>query len=165
MQPYIRPAQPADVEYIARRMKPADVAEVLASHGASPLEAMEHCFESSPTMRGTVCAADGEPVLMYGVAPYVPPDTGCPWMISTDLIHRPDMRRFFLRGTAAVVQRMHRNYPILIQHVDARHTHSVRWMLWSGFSIDKLDPEFGVGRIPFFRFSKVQPCALPQPSP
>jgi hypothetical protein len=159
MSPYIRPATFADVEYIALRMKRPDVEECLASFGHRPFEALASSFESSP-MCGTVCAGDGEPALMYGVGLYVPPDTGCPWMLSTPLIYRPDVARYFLRGTAAVVERMQRRYPVLIQHVDARHSHSIRWMLYAGFSIDKLVPQWGVDKIPFFRFSKVQlPCA------
>lgn len=155
MRPYIRPALHADVEYIAARMKRPDVEEILASHGHAPHEAMQIGFETSD-MAGTVCDANGEPVLMYGVGTYVPPDTGCPWMLSTDAIYQPHFRNYFLRHTGEVISRMHNHYPILIQHVDARHSHSLRWMLWSGFNIDKLEPAWGIERIPFFRFSRVQ---------
>jgi hypothetical protein len=154
MTPYIRPAVVEDCAYIAARMKRADVEECLASYGHAPLSAMQHSFENS-SMAGTVCAADGEPVLMYGVGGFIPPDTGSPWMLSTDLIHRADMRRYFLRFTGSVIERMHRHYPILIQHVDARHSHALRWMLWAGFSIDELKPAWGVEQRPFFRLSKV----------
>ena len=155
MTPYIRPAFLEDVAYIARRMKRPDVEEIIASHGHSPLEAMQIGFEQSE-MAGTICTADGEPVLMYGVGGYIPPDTGSPWMLSTALIYRADIKRCFLRHTRPVIDRMHRSYPILIQHVDARHTHSLRWMLWAGFSIDELKAKWGVEKIPFFRLSKVQ---------
>ena len=153
MTPYIRPAVLADCDFIAARMKRPDIEECLASYGHTPHDAMRISFETS-SMAGTVCDADGEPVLMYGAGLMLPPDTGSPWMLSTAAIYRPTMRRFFLRGTAAVINRMHRHYPILIQHVDARHTHALRWMLWAGFSIDKLEAQWGVEKIPFFRLSK-----------
>ena len=155
MTPYIRPAVFSDCAYIAARMKRPDVEEVLASHGHSPIDAMQLSFGSSE-MAGTVCSADHEPVLMYGVSGFVPPDTGSPWMLSTALIYRADMARFFLRGTAAVIGRMHDRYPILIQHVDARHSHALRWMLWAGFRIDKLEAQWGVEKIPFFRLSRIR---------
>lgn len=155
MLPYIRPAVQADVPYIAARMKRPDVEEVLASNGHSPLDAMQFSFDTSE-MAGTMCDADGEPVLMYGVGEYLPPDTGSPWMLSTGAIYRPHMRRFTLRQTLPAITRMHGRYPILIQYVDARHTHSLRWLMWAGFRLDELKAQWGVERIPFFRLSHIR---------
>lgn len=158
MTPYIRPAVLADCDYIASRMKRPDVEECAASYGHTPHDAMRISFETS-SMAGTVCDADGEPVLMYGVGLMLPPDTGSPWMLSTDAIYRRDMRVFFLRGTAAVIDRMHAHYPILIQYVDARHSHALRWMLWAGFRLDALKAQWGVEKRPFFQLSRIQETA------
>lgn len=155
MTPYLRPAVASDCDYIASRMKRPDVEECMASYGHTPHDAMRLSFETS-SMAGTVCAADGEPVLMYGAGLMLAPDTGSPWMLSTALIYRRDVRAFFLRNTGPVIKRMHDHYPILIQHVDARHSHALRWMLWAGFRLDELRPEWGVERIPFFRLSRIR---------
>lgn len=149
---HLKPATVEEAEHIALHMRRPDVLEVLASHGHTPREAILASLECS-TFAGTVMDGD-EPVGMYGVAPHVP-QVGSPWFLSTAAIHRPHVRRFFLRNTRPVIERMLRQYPILIQHVDARHTDSVKWMLFGGFQIDKFEPQWGVEKIPFFRFSKV----------
>lgn len=155
--PRIVPATRDHALHVGRAMRQADVDEVRAASGLSPLVATLSSLDGSVLAWAGV-ADDGEPFAICGVAPYAGA-TGSPWLLATDRLY--DHRAFFLRNTRPVVEIMLRVYPVLINYVDARHRDSIRWLMWAGFKIDKLEPHYGVERRPFFRFSKVHLCASP----
>lgn len=152
--PSIRPgAMHHHIDHIALRMRAADRMEILASHGHDPLRGLNASVWGSDVVWTMF---DGEePVAMFGVGEYLP-DVGSPWFLSTCALYRPAVRSFFLRKTNHVLETMHSvGYPLLMQWVSAEHRESLRWMQWAGFSIDEFNPEYGTGRAPFFRLSRI----------
>lgn len=150
----IRPGAPrAAIEYVAERMRQADVEEVWASHGHKPLDALTSSVDNSDLV---YTWWDGPiPVGIFGVGPYLR-DVGTPWFLGTRRMYKPAARRFFLRSTGPVLRTFHSmGYQILLQYVSASHAHSLRWLQWAGFTVDCFYPRWGYEAQPFFRLSKV----------
>lgn len=144
----------AHVDHVAEHMRKRDVDEVRAASGRSPRDALVDSLLGS-SRAWTMLTERGEPYAIFGVAPwFAMPDTGAPWLLATDTFRR--YPRFILANTKRYVAEMHRDYPILMNYVDARNTDSLRWLMWSGFQFTGVVPEYGVERRPFLRFSKVE---------
>lgn len=143
------PATAEHVEELARRMRPADEAEVLAADGLGLRDSVRLAAEWSDP--GTVSAglAGGELACICGVVrgPFV---TGVayPWLLTTGTVDRH--RAAFLRASRAVLARWLARYPHLEQHIDARYAQALRWVAWLGFTVYPPEP-YGVARLPFHR--------------
>jgi hypothetical protein len=148
----IRPATLADIPHVAQAMRVRDVEEVRAAVGLEPAVALHDAVTSS-TLCWTAEGDGGVPFAILGVAPYVDEDVGAPWLLATDDIVKY-RRQFFTDGPRLVTE-MQAAHPLLINYVDARHTDSIRWLRWCGFTVEKLIPAFGFERRPFYRFTKV----------
>lgn len=144
----ILPATEAHARELARTMRPADVAEVDASTGVSPLEALlASLVVSRDPMTGL---ADGRVVCMFGVStPVVLSTHGYIWLLSS--VEVDAHSRAFLRMSHAYVQRARLYYDQLENWVDARHVVAIRWLRWLGFTLYPAEP-FGVRGLPFHRF-------------
>lgn len=125
-----------DAQYLAPRMRQADVDEVYAMSGVSPLEALEQSVAASPDPRTGFM--EGQIACMFGVAEH--PMTalnsvGIPWLLTSDLIS--DHSLAFLRGSCDYIQEMRERYALLCNFVDARNTVSIEWLKWLGFEIQE----------------------------
>lgn len=148
MSPIIVPASREHVAAIAERVRHADAVEVEAL-GLTPRAAIELSLDHS------LCAwtwiEEDAPACIWGVtAQTILGATGCPWLITTDLVQRYPMR--FLRGSRNALERMQAMFPRLENYVDARYAVCVRWLRWLGFEIWAAQP-FGPMRLPFHRFT------------
>ena len=132
MRAEIRPAAPEDIPALAAAMRAADVAEVLASSGQGPDEALRASLAiSTQAWTGLI---DGEPVCMFGVAAVsILSGRGAPWMLGADRLERYPMT--FLRRCRSCVAAMSAVYPSLENYVDERNTLSKRWLGWLGFKL------------------------------
>ncbi len=145
---------PACLEHaaaLAPRLRAEDVAEVLASHGHGPLEALTAALAASE-LAGALLV-DGEVAALYGVAPVRetilgPPVAGSIWLLGSDALGRH--RREFLRRSRLVVAEALERYPLLFNFVDARYTAALRWAAWLGFEVLPAQPH-GVAGLPFHR--------------
>ena len=134
---------------IGPHLRQADRDEVAASCGLEPAEAL-----LSSLRRSAMCWAglvDGEPVCVFGVGgPSLMSEVGVPWLLGTDAVVKH--QRAFLRRNKAIVAKMLDAFPVLINMVDARNVHSIRWLRWLGFHIG--EPfAWGVEGRPFHPFS------------
>jgi hypothetical protein len=128
----IVPAAMDHVAPIAARMRPADVAEVLASSNRLPHEAL--MFSLS---RSSICwtaLVDHRPEVMFGVADLnVLTGLGAPWLLGTDAVERN--YRLFLRQSLSWREQLSQRYAVLRNFVDDRNEVSKRWLAWMGFTL------------------------------
>lgn len=142
-------ATPAHAAHVAAHMRDADRAEVWATARLTPAEALAGSIRSTPApLAGLV---DGVPLCVFGIAPRgLLSGEGVPWLLGTDDIRRH--RRQFLPESRLVLGVIARGFDLLVNHVDARNSLSIRWLSWLGFQIHPAEP-FGVDRLPFHRFT------------
>jgi hypothetical protein len=137
---------------LAYRLRPADVAEIKASSGFTPEDALAMSMFSS--RRAWAVIHKGRCEAIFGVAPWpMTPDVGAPWLLASSVFETIGHR--VGKDTRKYVRECEALFPILANYVDARHTRSLRWLRWAGFELDSIDLHHGVESRPFFRFSKV----------
>lgn len=150
MKAHVRPARWEDVPTLAATMRAADIAEVKATSGSTPSEALKVGIENGETYVG--CRPDDTPFLIYGVVP-VAPGVGAIWMLATDDLHL--YARQFLRECRWRIDELCRGYILIFNFTDARNTVHHKWIKWAGFTIIKRHEEFGVEKRPFLEFAKI----------
>jgi hypothetical protein len=139
----------AHLDPVARLMRVCDQREVWAAAHATPLQALQEGYRTSPYCKTALL--NGEPVLIAGVA--VCPgllDFGVPWALATRNFGA--WSRTFLRLCRAYVGEMNERFPRLENMVDARNTASIHWLEWCGFKVERPAIPFGPDYMPFFRF-------------
>lgn len=92
---------------------------------------------------------DDVPVCVFGCAP-----EGMVWMMGTPGMWSPHAARVVAKKTADFVRRWHDEFgwPRLWNWVDARNVQSARWLKWSGFEIEDVDPRHGREERSFIQF-------------
>lgn len=149
---YTRDAQASDIDVLARDLRDADKAEILAASGSTPAEALEvgliHA-QSDLGVARVACLPDGTPVAIYGVAS-VAPGLGAIWMVATNQFHK--LHRQFLRECRSEIAEITSRFDLVYNYTDARNEVHHRWIKWAGFKIIKRHESFGVGKVPFLEF-------------
>jgi hypothetical protein len=141
---------PEHVDTVAARMRAADVAEVAASSGYVPREALLMSLDKSD--RAFTVMVHDQPEAIFGVASLnVLAGTAAPWMLGTDAVtvhYRAALRlsRLMLPGLA-------RGYSVLRNIVHADNRVSVAWLRWLGFDLSEPLP-LGRGGALFHVFEK-----------
>jgi len=141
----LRDATEEDCLAVALNMREADAAEVLASGGYTPKDAVLTSFGLSHETFAAV--VDGEVLAVWGVAPLnILDGAAVVWMLTAKALEKWAL--FFLRKCRAEVRRLLQHWRVLLNAVDARYTKALRWAKWLGFEV--LDPApFGVAGLPF----------------
>lgn len=116
--------------------------------GAMPSEALRRTIAFS--LESWAGLVGGEPVCVFGLGiGSLGGGVGRPWLMGTPRLEQHAIA--FLRRNRAMVARWLDLCPVLENWVDARHSVSMRWLGWLGFSLDDAAP-FGPYRLPFRRF-------------
>lgn len=144
-----RPANILDAEHMAPRLRPADVDEVWAASGSSPMVALTRGLYYSVSPIVGVDAQD-LPVCMGGVVPSGDPLVGLIWMLGTTDIE--SHRLSFLRRSRPWVEQWNGEFPLLTNVVDERNQLHIRWLRWLGFTFIARHPRYGFERRPFLEF-------------
>lgn len=143
------PATPEHAMAVGAAARPADRAELWASHRVSPRRAIEVGIMVSPDARTALF--DGVPACVFGVNPgSMLGGAAAPWMVGTALLERYPLA--FLRRSRPVVAAWAARYTAMRNYVDARNTLAVAWLRWLGFVIGDPAP-YGVDQLPFHPFS------------
>ena len=146
------PVTDAHLQQLAPHLRPADVAEVDASCGLAPLEALRASVAvSEEAWAGLV---DGEVVAVFGVAPaagaasslLTGPEAHVVWLLTGMAVHKHAVT--FARCSRLVLAALLSRYPALCNAVDARNRAALRWATWLGFGVGTPAP-FGVAQLPF----------------
>lgn len=136
---------------IAANLRPADIAEIKASSGRDPGEAIK----ASATLENTwvACLPDGEPAGIYGITETGIPGLGAIWMVATTKFHL--LHRQFLREGRQEIERIGHGYSALYNFTDARNHVHHRWLKWAGFTFIKRHESYGAEGRPFYEFVRI----------
>lgn len=134
-------ATQAHAEALAPNLRPEDAAEVLASGGFTPLEALTASLAASD--EAFALLFDGEVVALWGVAPIRagllgPPVAGAVWLLGSPALSKH--RRHWLRLCRPAVAGMLHRWGVLVNAVDARYGAALRWARWLGFTVGEPEP-------------------------
>lgn len=142
----------ADAAALAPNLRAADVAEVAAASGSTPLEALENGVRHSDLPR-VILDAQG-PIAIFGAVVF--DDNGAsPWLLGSDRIQ--EHRREFLERSRHYFARLRAPFLYLANYIDERNTLHVRWIKWLGFTIAGRVPDYGAERRPFLFFEWRRP--------
>lgn len=132
---------------LAKRMKQSDIDEVLASHGASPVQAAVFSLLNSQD-GGTAFTvlADGEAHIMFGVL-----KTGMVWMLSSEEpFSTPEYTQQFIKESKLWIDDLHNlGHERLYNYIDERNKKSRAWLRHCGFKEVERIEAYGAAQIPF----------------
>jgi hypothetical protein len=146
-------ATEAHVKEVADYMRQADRDEVYATNHHKPHTALRISVNCTPEPKaGTV---DGRAMCIFGIGQSsLLSNDGSPWLLGHEEL--PKHARAFLRMSFGWMKEERLKYSKLVNYVDARNVHSIKWIRWLGFELEAAKP-FGIDKVPFHRFSWVRP--------
>ena len=132
MNPYIRPVEPGDMEFVAEHMRIEDIEEVGAL-GLPPYDAVIHSTAVSPIVY-TLLQPDQIPCAIVGVATsstYI--NWGTIWLLGTKGIE--DHAVTFLRQSKPALDRLFNEsgHDVLYNYTYVNNTVHHKWLRWLGF--------------------------------
>jgi hypothetical protein len=146
---YVRPASADDVEWLAPRLREADLQEIAAGTGEPALSVLTRGLTTSrPCLVGCV---NDDPIVIFGVAPNSD-NSGSIWMLATDAI--VTHRRAYLSMCSSWLNTLNGLYPTLLCLADARNTVHHRLIKWAGFRYHGKIESHGVAQLPFLLFTR-----------
>lgn len=139
------------LEHIAANLRDGDRDEMIATNPlltvADPDPLLLLTMSVMQSESAWIITDDGEPITVFGCAP-----GGIVWMMGTPGMWKPKAARAIAKATALYVEELHTRWPRLWNWVDARNIQSARWLKWSGFEIDDVDPRHGREQRLFIKF-------------
>lgn len=135
---------------LAHHVREPDAAEVEASTGHTPLEALVESVRLSAVAKAAL--VDGQPMALFGfvdLSRQWGPGWAGVWAITGTLVdeHPAAFQAATVRELAAALER----WPTLTNFVDCRYRRSIRWLERMGAIF--LEPQpFGVAQLPFAQF-------------
>jgi hypothetical protein len=112
-------------------MRKCDRDEVYASHGHTPLQALEQGFKE-----GEECwtvLLEKEPIAMFGISKMKFHELGGVWFLGTNKVYLA--KKAFYTEAPKFLERWQREYPALFNIVDLRNEASIHWMVQMGFEV------------------------------
>lgn len=128
----IRPATPADADYVATHIRPADAQESLKFTGRALADVLQGNLIASE-LAFVVCYKE-RPVILFGVTPYLDEDNGvgCVWLRATKEIHK--VSRWALRNAPRILEEFRGVYPShLVAFASIENSVHLRWLDAIGF--------------------------------
>jgi len=103
----------------------------------------------------TMISRHGYEMGMWGVVPETK-TAGRIWMLGCQsMMDDSSDRRTFLRESKRELIKVHEQYPVLFNVVDARNKVHIRWLQWMGFTFIQKHPQWGPeGRL-FYEFVRI----------
>jgi len=132
-----------DLEYMAPRLREADVVEMKALDGSEPYPALVESFNAS-VFANVMIDDEGKPFCIYGLAPH--PEcsdctVGISWMLGTEDLAKHSL--WFLRNSRRLIEEAHQYFPIFGNFADERNTVHIKWLKWAGFTFGRKVPHGG----------------------
>ena len=148
----VRPAKLNDCNTLGPRLRQADKEELKLSCGHGPETALTMSMIASEKPYVAVDEWD-VPFAMFGVVDAIDKGVGIPWMLGSSGIYRH--AREFTNECKHWLETVSKGHDVLVNYVHAENHKAIRWLKWLGFKFIYLDPEYGVGKAPFYEFVKV----------
>jgi hypothetical protein len=151
MTAIIRQLRDRDMRELAGCLRAMDRLEVTAMAPDQPIEEIL-VASGRRSLRTRAGFFDGDLVACWGVAPRTPEAVeGAPWLLATDAIDRPDVRRAFVAHGAAELLQLTHGFRHLWNLVHRENSVARRWLRFMGFEF--IDPqEYVISGEPFVRF-------------
>jgi hypothetical protein len=100
--------------------------------GLTPQDALRGSLERA--LWADAYLAEGEVAAIVGVGlPSMLGRVATPWLLTGTPVDRH--RRTFLRHTRSRIERLRREWDLLVNYVHADYAQSIRWLRWLGFEI------------------------------
>ena len=97
----------------------------------------------------------GNPMGMWGIIKQ-PNNSGQVWMLGCkNMLEDTRDKSEFLRQSRIELKKLHKEFPVLFNYIDARNTVHLRWLTFMGFTIIKKHETFGYEGRPFYEFVKI----------
>ena len=144
----VHPVQIGDVECLQGNLRKQDQDEVWAARGRDPDTVLYESVQAS-----TLCWSikEEEQVLgIFGVAPSGVAGEGQPWLLGSDGLAA--LSRHLIKEPPAFIEKMHTQFPVLRNLVDARNAISLRWLPRIGFTVSAAPVSYGPFSMPFYEF-------------
>jgi hypothetical protein len=155
----VRPATAQDAHRLAPKLRKADLQEINAASGSTPLAALlRGVVESSKVFAITSPSDPHDVFALFGVAPLTVVGAptfpiGSVWLLGSEDLNKVAYR--FLRESSTWLDELARGYRLLCNVVDARNTTHIRWLRWLGFRFVAHRPGFGRQGEAFIEFCKI----------
>jgi len=154
MDKLLTPTTVEDVEYIAPRLRQADISECFAATGREPLGILQQGLNLGDITL-TLRAPNDDRVGLCGVVPSASlPEAGVVWMVATDDIYQHQIT--FLRNSKRALQYLSEDYLVLYNCVDARNSLHIKWLKWMGFTFIKKHENYGAEKRLFYEFVRIK---------
>lgn len=151
----IRALEKGDIHYVAAHLRESDRRELCAMRGGDVDVKRQLALAVLVSSHYWTVAAEN-PIAIFGVSPMDRANgIGSPWLLATD--EAPHSPKDWIRLSKKYLQLMTKEYPVLINYVDARNRRSIAWLKHLGFRFGDPEP-LGPYGIPFCRFEMVTPC-------
>lgn len=142
--PSVRHATMEDLEFLAPRLREADIQEMKALDGSEPYPALVESLSSS-VLAKVMVDDEGMPFGIYGVSPSDPECSDCTvgtsWMLGTEDLKKHSL--WFCKNHLRELDEMHDHFPIFGNFADVRNTVHIRWLKWAGFKFGRKVPHGG----------------------
>ncbi|MEQ0776182.1 hypothetical protein ABLT15_28145 [Paraburkholderia tropica] len=148
----VRALREGDLDFVAARLRPADVDEAHASVGHHDMALVLRESVERSTMVWAI-EVGGEPAGLFGAAEAAP-DIGVPWLLGTAALERAPKQ--LTKLGRQYVRLMLQRYATLVNLVDARNLKSIYWLARLGFTVHANTVPFGPFNMPFHRFGATQ---------
>lgn len=147
----IQPLRDEDMRRLATRLRPMDQLEVASMAPDRPI-ADVLVTSARASVRTRASFWNGELVACWGIAPRLPStDEGAPWLLATDAVDQPDVRRAFVAHGNSEMRRLTAGFRHLWNLVHRDNVVARRWLRFMGFEFS--DPrEYVFSGEPFVRF-------------
>jgi len=133
-----------DILTVARNMRAADVHEVAAAGGRTPLQALVDSVQESDA--SFVACLDGEPVCIFGCS-QESETRGVVWLLGTDAMVKN--LRLFAPESRRLLDEWADCFGTIYNYVDASNMVALRWLTRMGFK-PLLQLPYGPAKLPFF---------------
>ena len=143
------PVTPEVVGAMCAIARPEDLEEAYLQSGQHPLQAILSTVDLS--LASWAGYIDGELFVIAGVIPGdLETDTGIPWLIASP---RMDECRVAIgRHTRYAIKRMQATFSRLENYVHIRNENAIKWLKWSGFTVEDEVTLLPATGAPFHRF-------------
>lgn len=149
----VRQVRMEDADYLAPKLRKADLQEIKAVSGEVPQIALERSIEWSDTCYAIVNEKD-KPIALFGVIPDLDIDSsGFVWFLGSNELPKHSVT--FLRHSKEWIDKLHQRFHRLWNYIDVRNEVHIRWLKWCGFTCLGRIEEYGVEKRPFYEFEKI----------
>jgi len=150
---YVRPAKLEDSLQLAPKIRKGDRQEIMASDGASPLEALVIPFTQKNAKIYSIIGTKSEGVIgMFGSSPTKEKGYGVVWLLSSEALFKHTKQ--FIKECPKWVNDMSKGYKYVYNFVDERNWKSLKWLQFLGFEPRRKIGDFGIGKMPFLLMMK-----------